>query len=76
MERTRWMSGGVAVQSTKCAVCGYEYVTAPEDPEREGGRKVAKCRRCPLSEHTRPVPWSGPTPLKPPRIAVLTRDTE
>jgi len=34
-------------------------------------RKVAKCRRCPLSEHTRPVGWSGPTPLKPPRIAVL-----
>ena len=34
-------------------------------------RKVAKCRRCPLSEHTRPIPWSGPTPLKPPRIAVV-----
>lgn len=33
--------------------------------------RIAKCKRCPLSAHTKPVLWSGPTPLNPPAIAVI-----
>lgn len=34
-------------------------------------KKVLSCKRCPLSAKTRPVAWSGPTPLRPPAIAVI-----